>query len=315
MTNQNLKRLPSFYEIETIINEINRADLKLVSYNKLVAKLRMIQFIPFPTVLVKKEDYIERGRVNSPGEVFTCEKELSYRTDYENIKYYGRANVPHDSLFYGAYKSHIIERPEMIELFEIDEMLRNAVKVNIDPNDFVITVGKWRVKKEFEVVDLVRTEKVEQHFISNKKHELQYFLNQENDTAETNAEFELVLDFFGSQFAKKEINSSEDYMISAAYTNSVLNWRGLSGLKYSSVKSDFGWDNIALSPKAVDNFLELEFSAMYRVIKSKGQSKIVPLKYASNFGPLNSKFNWCDYKRKPMEIIDNVTMAGPQWQK
>ena len=99
MEKQNFEKLPTVEELQIIIDEINNADLNSVTFNKLVSKLKSFQFIPFPTAKLNVGYHIERARINKPYEIFTSEKELSYRTDYENIKSYGRANIPHDSLF------------------------------------------------------------------------------------------------------------------------------------------------------------------------------------------------------------------------
>lgn len=59
--------------------------------------------------------------------------------------------------------------------------------------------------------------------------------------------------------------------------------------------------NVVLNPRAVDNFLELEIAAMYRITKEKDNTLISPIAHATEFGPLNSNFKWVDYE--PEKIV------------
>jgi hypothetical protein len=148
-------KLPSLKEIQKIISEIENSDFSQVGYNKLFRKLQTLILIPFVTAKLNKGYHIERGRINKPDEIFTSEKEISYRTDYKNIENYGRANVPHFSLFYGAIQSDIIEHPRLVNLLETSEIFRNLKENNVDKADFVMTLGKWRITNEMEIVEIV----------------------------------------------------------------------------------------------------------------------------------------------------------------
>lgn len=294
MENLDFEKLPTLQELKILIEELSSANYNLVSYNKLVAKLRQFQFIPFVTAKLNPGYHIERGRINEPGQIFTSEKELSYRTDRDNITQYGRANIPYDSLFYGAIESDVIKHPRLINLLETSQIFRNLDKQKIDQADFIMTVGKWRIKEELEIVEIVFDENSIEKSADIKKsyeHHLEKLKSELPDFAE---QFSLLLKFFSNQFAKKEITSHLDYMISAAYTDLALNFKGSPGLKYPSVKSDYMGHNVVLTPRAVDQFLELEIAAMYRVTKNYDQTLIHPLKHAIELGPLNSNFNWID---------------------
>lgn len=295
-------KLPSLEELKQIVTELNSADYSLVSYNKLVTKLKQFQFIPFPTAKLNVGYHIERGRINEPGQIFTSEKELSYRTDYDNIAKYGRANVPHDSLFYGAIESDVIKHPRLINLLETSQIFRNLDKEKVDKADFIMTVGKWRIKEEMEIVEVVFDEKSIKNSADVKK-SYEYHLDKlKADLPEFVDQFSYILKFFSNQFAKKEISNHLDYMVSAAYTDLAINFRGFPGLKYPSVKSDYMGHNVVLNPRAVDNFLELEIAAMFRVKKENDQTVISPLKHALEFGPLNSNFKWVDSKVERIEV-------------
>lgn len=302
MENHDFKKLPSLEELKTIVNELRTANFNLVSYNKLITKLKQLQFIPFPTAKLNLGYHIERGRINEPDQIFTSEKELSYRTDYENITKYGRANIPHDSLFYGAIKSDIIKYPRLINLLETSQIFRNLDKQKVDSADFVMTVGKWRIKEEMEIVEVIFDENSIANSADIKKSYEYHLQKLKTDLPEFVDQFSYILKFFSNQFAKKDINNHFDYMISAAYTDLAINFRSFPGLKYPSVKSDYQGHNVVLTPRAVDNFLELEIAAMYRITKEKNHTLISPLKHATDFGALNSNFKWVDSKVEKINI-------------
>lgn len=294
--------LPSVEEIKALISEYENADLNNVSFNKLSVQLRRLKWIPFLTAKLHQDYHIERGRINRPDEVFYSEKDISYRNDYENIRTYGRANVKHQSLFYGAIESDVIKHPRLINLIETSQIFRNLDKVKVDKADFIMTLGKWRIKQDIEVVEMVFNE----NSIKNSKdvqksyeHHLERLTKEHPENLE---QFKLILEFFSNQFAKKEIENDTDYMISAAYADFAMTWNNFPGLKYPSVKSDYQGHNVVLTPAAVEQFLELEIAAMFRVTKNGENSLISPVKHATEFGPLNSNFKWVDYERKEYKV-------------
>lgn len=299
---KDFSKLPSVEELKAIIASIKEADLSKVSYNKLVNAITTLQFVPFVTAKLKKGHTIERARINKPEEIYTTESQISYRTDYPNIKSYGRANVPHFSLFYGAFESDVIKHPRFVNLLETSEIFRNLEKNEVKDADFIMTVGKWVIKEDIEVVEMV----FDKNSIQNSpdiKRSYEFHLEKlTKEHPEHREQFELILQFFSNQFAKKDIKTHYDYMISAAYTDMAINWRGHKGLTYPSVKTDYQGHNVVLTPFIVDKYLELEIVAMYRVQKNGKKSLISPLKHCTDFGPLNTNFKWVDYEPKQIEI-------------
>lgn len=300
--NQDFSKLPSVDELKEIISSIREADLSKVSYNKLVNALTTFQFVPFVTAKLKKGHSIERARINKPNEIFTTESEISYRTDYPNIKSYGRANVPHFSLFYGAFETEVIKHPRFVNLLETSEIFRNLEKNEAENTDFVMTVGKWIIKEDIEVVEIVFDENSIKNSADIKRSYEFHLEKLTKEHPEHKEQFELILKFFSNQFAKKEINSHYDYMVSAAYTDMAINWKGQQGLTYPSVKTDYQGQNVVLTPYAVDKYLELDMTAMYRVQKNGKQSIISPLKHCTDFGVLNTNFKWIEYEPKHIKI-------------
>lgn len=287
-----INELPSLDEIREIISEIENSDFSQVAYNKLYRKIQSLKLIPFVTAKLNKGYHIERGRINKPNEIFTSEKEISYRSDYKNIEKYGRANVPHFSLFYGAIESDIIKHPRLVNLLETSEIFRNLKENNVDNADFVMTLGKWRILKELEVVEIVFDENSIKNSNDVKKAYEYHLKNLTKDFPDHSEHFKLILKFFSNQFAKKKIDAHFDYMVSAAYSDMAINIRSFHGIKYPSVKTEYQGHNVVLTPLAVEHFLELEIAAMFRVIKNGDKTLVTPIFHATELGKLNSDFKW-----------------------
>lgn len=296
-------KIPSLEEIEKILKEINDADFSVLSYKRLLNALQSLQIIPFVTANLKKGFHIERARINNPNQIFYSEHEISYRTDYQNIKKYGRANEPYFPLFYGAFQSDIIEHPRLVSLFETSEIFRNLDTEEVDEADFIMTVGKWEIKEDIEVVEIVFDEESIKNSPNIKR---SYDFQVKNLTEKLPGQkdkIEKILTFFSNQFAKKEIKSHFDYMVSAAYADLAINYRNHMGLTYPSVKTDYQGQNVVLTPSVVENYLELKIVSMFRVKKEGKETIVSPLKNTTEFGPLNTNFKWED--AKPKKIIAN----------
>lgn len=293
--NNNIKNLPDRQTINRIILELKTAELEKVSYEKVIYKiLNELKLIPYASAKLKAGSHIERARINEPNQIFYSEKDISYRTDFNNIQKYGRANVPGQSLFYGSIKSDHIEIPRIINLFETSELFRSDEKeVN---NEFVMTVGKWRIKQDFEVAEIVFN-KLNVANIPQIRKSFEYHINKlKTETPDIADDIEFLLQFFSDEFAKKTIKSDSDYKVSAAYTELAIMLKNLAGVVYPSVRTDYQGFNVALSIPSVENFLELEIVAMFKVCKNGKEIFIDNLAYATDLGAMNSNFNWIDLK-------------------
>lgn len=144
---------PDNEKLKNVIRDLKSVDLSEVSYQKIIYTLiKDIVVIPVSVANLRKDYPIFRARINKKGCIFTSEKDISYRTDFENITAYGRANIPHQSMFYGAIESSEVEYPRIVNLFELSELFRIP---NNNDGEIIMTVGKWRIKKDFQVIEMV----------------------------------------------------------------------------------------------------------------------------------------------------------------
>ncbi len=256
-----LKNLPDSGTLNTIISELRNCDLSRVTYQKVFfTLLTKFKLIPVTSALLKAGHHVERARINESNQIFYSEKDISYRTDFKNITKFGRANFPGQSLFYGAIKSQHIEHPRIINLLETSEILRSADKTT--DTEFTITVGKWRILQDIEVMENVFSKHTILTMPQVKDSYEHHLNNAKADMPDRIEDVKFVLEFFSDEFAKKEIKTNDDYKISVAYTELAINYRGLAGVTYPSVRTDYQGFNVALTIPVVEQFLQLEVVAM-----------------------------------------------------
>ncbi len=302
---QSKLNFPDNEKLENSIKDLKSVDLSKLTYQKIIyALIKDIVVIPVTIAKIHEGYPIYRARINKNGEIFTSEKDISYRTDFENITSYGRANIPHQSMFYGAIESSEIEYPRIVNLFELSELFREP---NDNDGEVIMTVGKWRIKKEFQVIEMVfNKHNIENNPDIKKSYEYQKELML-GDHPKQIKQIENVLEFFSDEFAKKDIKGDFDYKISTAYMNLVLNQRNdLHGITYPSVRTDNKANNIAIFPDSTEQFLELEMVGMFRITKKGKRSFMDNLAVSTDLGKYNSDFKWIDIQNKTEEEIKKI---------
>ena len=92
-----------------------------------------------------------------------------------------------------------------------------------------------------------------------------------------------------------------------SYYDLILNQRNdLHGITYPSVRTDNRANNIAIFPDSVENFLELEMVAMFKVTKKGKHSFMDNLAIATDLGKYNSNFKWIDIQNTSEEEINKI---------
>ncbi|PQA96662.1 hypothetical protein B0A69_00790 [Chryseobacterium shigense] len=162
---------------------------------------------------------------------------------------------------------------------------------NLDKK-FYATLGRWKLKKETEVLEIIFSEdylKSEE----NRRAFNYHWNNLKNQLPDYEERFKLILEFFTSEFAKKIIDSHERYKISSSYFNLSLNSSpNIGGVKYPSVKSDYLGYNLALLPEFLEENFELANVSLLEIDK-KGKSTTVEIvNNVVDFGENLKNFTW-----------------------
>src|SRR5687768_11758422 len=135
----NSKQLHSVTNREGLIKlkELS-GQLEEVDYMEIVQILKeAIRRIPVPITRMPPSTPIDRVRKNIGEDPFTdVHNQLSYIKDQNVIDKYltefGRANEPHQPMFYGAIESSLIGHQRITALAETSELLQNPTAINFD---------------------------------------------------------------------------------------------------------------------------------------------------------------------------------------
>ena len=292
----------SYDEIKSQLQKLKDMDLSTIPYNEIINAVNTDIVLPILVTEVRAGNYIERIRINKGDEIFTSKKELSYRSDLENIITFGRANSPGTSIFYGAVISSPIQLPRIVALAETDELLRSKEKGKVD-KDIIMTVSKWQIIKNMHLAEMVfkkdriaTTPEIEKAY----KFHLKAF--RENMPEEGVQKLISILEFYSEEFAKSEITMDTDYKISAAYAESAFKSGSIHGIIYPSVRTDYEGSNVALLPKTVDKYLQFE-EALIIHVQIKGKKVFLDNLYRTGIVDANANdFGWYKMESASQEV-------------
>ena len=279
---------------EKALNEIiaYRDRLNEIQYDDIKALImESIQHIPIALAKLHVNTPIDRVRLNKDITFFTSQKQLSYITDEETINNYltefGRANKPHQPLFYGAIPSEKIAHNRMTAYLETSTLLRDTELINLEGELF--TLSRWRTNEELIVPEIVFSEEA---IKENPQTAASFQKYYKDIMQQPMRELSLrLLQLFSQEFARKP-RSHHDYKIAVAYADLLMSGGNYPGILYPSVQTEYQGQNIVLRPDIVDNNLVLTNVSTHRVHKNKMLSVMGNYYHTTNFGEHNSNFIW-----------------------
>ncbi|MGC1391239.1 MAG: hypothetical protein WA816_09390 [Bacteroidales bacterium] len=251
--------MKSLAEIKKTISKLQIVDLNRNDASDLIEKIitEDLVEIPFPNKIFEPGLKLHRCRNNNNKPDFETVDSLSFRTDTENIKEYGRANKKNQSIFYSSDV-----RPTA--MLETSMVFRGDAYSSIDT--FTITTGHWESIKELKLVMLVS------HTNAQEKNELIKLYNIDivkftKDVFKTEADkvFE-ILNFICDEFSVNTNGNCNLYKISAAFSNYAF--QKSDGILYPSLQRRFEGLNFAIKPDSVRDKLQFRCATRDKFIKT-----------------------------------------------
>ncbi|SFZ94417.1 hypothetical protein SAMN05428642_104169 [Flaviramulus basaltis] len=297
------------YEAFEKLKEYSK-NLTLVTYDEIYDLLKNgIKFIPLPIAKLSKNAYIDRVRQNKGKTLFKHINELGYIKDknvIDNVlSSFGRANNPHQVMFYGALETSLIDKPRLTAIAETSHIFR--VSGTDCPDGEYYTVSRWETRKELLVVEVVFSE----YALKNNPEIAESFENQKKLLKEHNLEekdmaFHLdFLKFISEEFSKKVVNP-EEYKISSAYTNIALLHPDVSGIIYPSVQTDYFGVNIVLPPEIVEEYVKPIICSTHIVYKKGMESLITNGENYCKDINVNRDIEWKENYREVLSTKEEV---------
>ncbi len=252
-------------------------NLSAVSYEDIVNLMKNgIKQIPIPTAKVKKKAHIDRARPNKGRDLYEHVDRLGYIKDQETIDNklveFGRANCPHQVMFYGAVETSVIDKQRLTAIAETSDLFRENKNC---PEGKYYTVSRWETLDEFLVVEVVFSEYALKYNPDiQKSYEKQKQFLQSLGLDQKDIDFHLdFLKFISEEFSKKVANPN-DYKITAAYTNIALQHLDVIGIAYPSVQTEYFGVNVVLTPEGVKKYLKPILCSTQIVYRSAGNTII-----------------------------------------
>lgn len=247
------------------LEEIKKAILKIRNINldndnaysqiEQIIKNDLVE-IDLPSKFFEPNLKFHRCCINYDNTDFQTVERISFRTDLQNITEFGRANMPHQSIFYSADV-----RPTAI--LETSKAFRGENYKDIDT--ISITTGHWESSQILKL----------SLFVGNKNAQEKNELIKELDTDIEKLTIELfqdesekvfeILNFISNEFATNTFENNNLYKISCAFAQSA--YQKSDGIVYPSLQREFEGLNFAIKPEIVSNKLRLVYATHDKFIK------------------------------------------------
>jgi len=246
-------------EVEKFINRLKKAkeELSKQSYADIKNILNSVEF-NIPVAIFPKGSNFLRCRVHNENEIFfTQVKDLSYRTDLENIKNFGRANEPCQSIFYCSNN-------DWISFVEISKIAR---EMEDKPLEY-ISGGLWVATEDIYAVTLMTNDNIigKNKELDELSKNLQKHIIDQNDEAAR--AYSKLMEFLSKEFSTEAKKDSKHYKITAAFTNCIFeNIQNADCIVYPSTLDVERGLNFAFKPESVDKKLHF-YSAMRRKMQN-----------------------------------------------
>jgi len=278
---------------EKALNEIisYRDRLNEIEYDDIKTLIKeSIRHVPIALAKLHNGAAIDRVRLNKDKLFFTSQNELSYITDKNTINHlteFGRANKPHQPLFYGALTSEKIKENRMTAYAETSVMLGDNDAVNLEGELF--TLSRWRTNEELIIPEIVFSVAA---IKENPQTAASFYKHYQALMDEPMRELALrQLELFSEEFARR-VRSHHDYKIAVAYADLLMSEGNHPGILYPSVQTGYQGQNIVLRPDIVDKHLILDNVSTHRLHKNKMNAIMANYYHAKGLGENNSNFEW-----------------------
>jgi len=242
-------------EQSEIVYKLQKAKINLdkFPYDQLLQIINSMSLKDILAFRIPAGTMILRARPNTEVD-FSCIDQISHPP---NTNIYGRANRPGHPMFYGAITSNPSENYQdmMATLFaEILEIFKQKI---ITEGEKKLTIGRWFNDADLLVIGMIFND----NFLQEKPDfqglcadYLTYLLRHKHNKYHLE-----ILKLISNEFAKSVISNDNEYKISAAFVEAILNNSiyKLDGIVYPSVKCEGKYFNIALTPDCIKEKMEL----------------------------------------------------------
>jgi hypothetical protein len=235
--------------INKIIDEFKKLDLATYPKDEIIKLISQVGNIGYVMITLHRGKSLMRARPNYNNERFEKKDDYSFKPAKYNTTYQ-RASTRNQTMFYATTIPENIEPGELdnmrvIGISEAIPLMRDKTKSGYQK----ISFGRWYVNEDIHLIAIVHKDKYfdESSYTRELVNGYKNFIKSApDDVIEKSLQFQT---FLADEFAKEEINSDYDYIISALFTELVIK-KGFDGVLYPSVRTGGRGFNVAITPEA-----------------------------------------------------------------
>ena len=294
----NQRLFPDVNIIRNGIKELKSLDLSSISFDDLDKKVMAhFEAIPCSYGSIDVGSKLFRARLN---------KKKTQRYEYYSdllappsslIFEFGRANRPHESVFYTATN---------LQLAAYEVLNKNIRNSNRQYLDEVLTIGIWEVKERLRVANIIHhpfliTSRPSSS-LGNQYIDTVLEANMLPEDIESDKE---ICKFFSEEFIKEDIKNSESYKYSALYSYYIEHKHRefYDGINYPSVACKYSGDNQAIFLRSAKD--KLIFFGCVEILCRVYKSHVDKFHFvvlSENKEVFNGKIVWDDFNYKKRNI-------------
>jgi len=257
-----------------ILNRLSKLDLSTEPVDQVRDYINQIGATAGVGYTLHKDFPVFRARPNeTDDEIFSKRSELSYKPEEKNTTFQ-RASTPNKTMFYGSILppeigEDDINNARFTACLEASKTYRN----NLFQSNEKITFSRWEVKEDINLLIILPALRNDNgdSFLRNMNSALAEAMSHDRELANRTR---LVNEFFAQQFANPNIRFHYDYIISAVFTETKIDY-GFDGILYPSVKAMGRGYNICITPECAKTKLKLVAAGEGRIIKVGYTSEVL----------------------------------------
>ncbi len=279
-------------DLELALQKLRKLDLSTYPYQEIKEIILQLGKVGAIKVTLHRGRTFVRVRPNDDNMTFTKKAELSYKPQHLN-KTYQRASTPNETMFYGSMLAVGDNSKDLnariVGALEGLPWLRDNKTKGVQK----VTFSLWEVVEDIDLIAVVH-HKDYYDKNSNTKELVDGFKLFMANYPELEERTIMVSDFFAQEYAKIPIEKDYQYMLSAIYSEMVIN-SGLHGVYYPSVRTEGRGFNVAIKPEIADKHISL------RVVGEVMIYKYLDKTIADNFSIVQVPFDQEVFELKPVE--------------
>ena len=213
---------------------------------------------------------IFRGRSVDQDQFLLSKNEYTYPPHQYN-KRYQRASNPNMNMFYGTFVPEIemSRNDEDLKMARVTGVVEARSELRDEETSIIqkIAFGRWVVTQDVNLVAILfdKQYKDRTYFSESMNKYYDRFLAENNKVKQNSV---IVNDFLASEFSKENDGNDYNYLVSSTFTEMVVS-QGYDGVLFPSVQTGGIGFNIAITPQAADQKLDLIVAGECLVYKRK----------------------------------------------